>query len=473
MVTPPLQFLAAALLVMLAGPALRAAGHPADARPNIVYIMADDLGHGDLGAFGQTRIRTPNLDRLAAEGTCFDHFYPGGAVCSPTRCVLMTGLHTGHARIRGNHGRAGVSRVPLAAGDVTVARVLRSAGYATGIVGKWGLGEPGTTGLPNRQGFDHWFGYLNNDLAEDHFPERIWRNEEEVTLPGNTAGRRTQYSAGLMTDEALGFISAHGQGPFFLYLAYTLPHALLEAPEADLAGYAGAFPEPEPFRKGNRVMTAAPRTTYAAMVTRLDHEVGRVLAHLTAQGLERKTIVFFCSDNGAPERGGVAEFFRSNGPFRGHKGTLWEGGIRTPMIVRWPGQVPAGQRSAFPWAGWDFLPTAAELAGATPPPGLDGSSVLAALRGSVSTHPDHVLYWETVEKGFAQAVRIGDLKAVRPDADAAIAVHDLRTDPGESIDLAPAHPAFVERARELFRTARTDSAHWPVARAGPPAAAGR
>jgi arylsulfatase A-like enzyme len=454
--------LASVLLLALHLTCTLAAAAPAPERPNIIYIMADDLGHGDIGAFGQQRIHTPHLDRLAAEGTCFDHFYPGAAVCSPTRCVLMTGLHTGHARIRGNHGRTGVSRVPLEPGDVTVAEVLRSAGYATGIVGKWGLGEPGTTGIPNRKGFDHWFGYLNNDLAEDHFPERIWRNEQEIALPGNAGGKRGQYSAGLMTDEAIGFISSQRSRPFFLYLAYTLPHALLDVPDEDLAGYAGAFPEPEASRKNGRLITSQPRATFAAMVTRLDREVGRILDHLRATGLEQRTIVFFCSDNGAPDRGGVADFFRSNGPFRGHKGTLWEGGIRTPMIVRWPGRVPAGKRSDFPWAGWDFLPTAADLAGVPPPPGLDGISVLPALRGAPGGRAGH-LYWETVEKDFAQAVRIGNLKAVRPGREAPLAVYDLRADPGETRDLAAEQPAFAARARELFRTARTGSEHWPVA----------
>lgn len=422
--------------------------------------MADDLGYGDIGPFGQKKIRTPHLDRLAAEGTCFEQFYAGAAVCSPTRCVLMTGLHTGHARIRGNHGRAGVARVPLRPEDVTVAEVLKSAGYATAIAGKWGLGEPGNEGIPNRQGFDHWFGYLNNDLAEFYFPEKIWRNEEEITLPGNVGGKRGQYSNDLMTEEALRFIEANRARPFFLYLAYTIPHALLEVPDDSLAEYAGKFPEPAVDPK-DRKTPAMPRATFAAMVTRLDREVGRVMEKLRTLGLDEQTIVFFCSDNGAPGRAVISDFFGSHGPFRGAKGSLWEGGIHTPMIVRWPGRVRAGVRSSFIWAGWDFLPTAAALAGIKPPKNIDGINVLPALRGEAQPREGY-LYWELVQKNFSQALRLGDLKAVRLDPGGPIEVYDLRRDPGEQRNVAAEHPEFVARAEMIFRHARTESEHWPL-----------
>ncbi|MES2692958.1 MAG: arylsulfatase [Verrucomicrobiota bacterium] len=439
----------------------------APTRPNIVYIMADDLGQGDIGPFGQKKIRTPNLDRLATEGTCFDQFYPGASVCSPTRCVLMTGLHTGHARIRGNHGIAGTGRVPLLAEDVTVAELLHDAGYATAIAGKWGLGEPGTSGIPNRQGFDHWFGYLNNDLAEDYFPEKIWKNEEEISLPGNAGGKRTQFSNDLMTEEALTFIDANRAKPFFLYLAYTIPHAVWEVPADSLAEYDGKFEEPASAgARDGKVTTARPRATYAAMITRLDREVGRVLASLRERGLDERTIVFFCSDNGAPtDRAGVGKFFGSTGPYRGNKGSLWEGGIRAPMIVRWPGHVPAGKRSDFVWAGWDVMPTAAALAGLVPPKRTDGIDVLPALRGQPLTR-ERTLYWENVQNKFSQAIRIGDLKAVRHETAGPIEVYNLRTDPGESKNLAATESAFVARATGLFRTARTESEHWPLAKIG-------
>ena len=428
--------------------------------PNIVFIMADDLGPGDLGAFGQTKIRTPNLDRLATEGMSFDHYYAGAAVCSPTRSVLMTGQHTGHTPIRGNHGRAGVSRVPLPAATVTVAEVLKSAGYATALSGKWGLGEPGNEGIPNRQGFDRFLGYLNNNLAEFHFPERIWRNEAEIDLPGNAGGRRGQYSSDFLTDEAVAFIAENGTRPFFLYLAYIAPHAQLDAPEEAVAEYRGMFTEPA-VAPGGKNSHPTPFAAYAAMVTRLDRGVGRVLGQLRALGLEQDTIVFFCSDNGAPDRAGIPQFFGSQRGLRGFKGSLWEGGIRAPMIVRWPGQVPAGSRSDYPWGGWDFLPTAAALAGVQPPAGLNGINVLPALRGETRHRSGH-LYWENAQSRLAQAVREGDLKAVRPEPGAPIEVYDLRADPGETRNLAASRPEFVARAAELFRTSRTPSEHWPV-----------
>lgn len=457
-----MRLVSAALALVLTAAGLAAESRP----PNIVYIMADDLGYGDIGPFGQTKIRTPHLDRLAAEGTCFDHFYPGAAVCAPTRCNLMTGLHSGHARVRGNMGIAGLKRVPLQPEDVTVAEVLRGAGYATAIAGKWGLGEPDTTGIPNRHGFDHWFGYLNQDLAEDYFPEKIWKNEAEIALPGNQGGRKGQYSNDLMTDEILGFIEAQQARPFFVYLAYTIPHAIMEVPADSLAEYQGKFEEPVAERKGDTIRVAAPRATLAAMVTRLDREVGRVLAKLRALDLDRRTVVFFCSDNGAPNRAGLPQFFGSMGPFRGFKGSLTEGGIRAPMIVRWPGRVPAGARSSFPWAGWDFLPTAAAIAGVRPPDRLDGINVLPALEGRPLTR-DGYLYWEMVQNRFSQAARFGNMKALRTEADAPIEVYDLTVDPGERTNLAASHPEIVARADLVFRTGRTESEHWPLAGAKP------
>jgi arylsulfatase A len=440
-------------------------GRAAENRPpNVLYIMADDLGYGDIGPFRQKKIRTPHLDRLAAEGTCFDQFYPGAAVCSPTRSVLMTGQHTGHTRVRGNSGRAGLKRVPLELDDFTVAEVLKSAGYATAVAGKWGLGEPGTTGIPSRQGFDLFFGYLNNNLAEFYFPEKIWKNETEITLPGNASGKREQYSNDLMTDEAIAFMAANRTQPFFLYLAYTLPHNLLEVPVDSLAEYAGRFPEPVGAKDRNKPVPPQPRATFAAMVTRLDREVGRVLAQLRTLGLKENTVVFFCSDNGAPERVGLPAFFGSNGSFRGSKGTLYEGGIRTAMIVRWPGKIAAGRRSDVPWGGWDFLPTAAALAGVTAPAGVDGMDVMAMLRGGAPVR-ERTFYWEHHEGGFAQAVRIGDLKAIRRRATGAIEVYNLRADPGETRNIAAGEPSFLARATEVFRTARTESKHWPLAAA--------
>ena len=447
-----------ALLLFLAA-TLHAARDP---RQNIVLILADDLGYGDIGPFGQKLIGTPNLDRLAAEGTCFTHYYAGGSVCSPTRSVLMTGQHTGHTRIRGNHGRAGLSRVPLREEDETVAEWLRYFGYSTAMIGKWGLGEPGTEGTPDRQGFDRWFGYLNNDLAEFHFPEKIWRDGREIALPGNAGGARGQYSHDLMTEEALAFLDARHRRPFFLYLAYTVPHSLLEVPEDALAEYRGRFAEPPAGQAGGKHDVPFPRATFAAMVGRLDRDVGRILDRIRDLGVDRHTVVFFCSDNGAPARAGIADFFDSAGGLRGHKGSLFEGGIRAPMIVRWPGQIPAGRRSSYPWAGWDFLPTALALAGIDrPQPGVDGLNVLPALRGKESKRPGY-LYWEHHQREFSHAVREVRLKAIRERPGAPVLVFDVVADPGESRNLAAKEPGFVARAEELFRSARTESEHWPV-----------
>jgi arylsulfatase A len=451
-----------ALAALGAAPWLAAAAPAITRPPNIVYIMADDLGYGDIGPFGQKKIRTPNLDRMAQQGTCFMQFYPGAAVCAPTRCALMTGLHTGHGRVRNNHGEGGLSRVPLRPEDATVAEVLKRAGYATGVVGKWSLGEPETTGLPNKKGFDFWFGYLNQDLAEDYYPEKIWKNDREITLAGNVGGKRGQYTNDLMTDEALAFMTANRAQPFFLYMAYTIPHAVLTVPEDSLKEYAGVFPEDPLEKQKGRSKTPLLRATYAAMVTRLDREVGRVFAKLAELGLDDNTVVFFCSDNGATKNSGVAEFFNSSGPFRDYKASLYEGGIHTEMIARWPGKIAAGKRSDFAWAGWDFLPTAAALAGVTPPVGLDGISVVPALLGQATRREGH-LYWEVPgKKEFAQAVRVGDLKAIHTALGGPIEVYDLRADPAEAHNIAAEQPAFVRRAEALFKSEHTPNPLWFV-----------
>lgn len=429
--------------------------------PNIIFIMADDLGYADLGVTGQKRIRTPNLDRMASEGTRFTSFYPGSSICAPTRGTIMTGLHTGHARVRGNHSMANDGRVPLEIDDLTVAEVLRRAGYSTAGIGKWGLGEKGTLGVPNKQGFDFWYGYLNQDLAEDYYPEKIFRNEREISLPGNAKGAKGSYSNDLFTEQGLDFIEAHRHVPFFLYLAYTIPHAVLSVPEDSLREYDGAFPE-DPAIDSGGVRVERPRQTYAAMVSRLDGYVGRILARLKELGLDGDTLVFFTSDNGATSRGGMGEFFQSGGPLKGWKRDLGEGGLRAPMIVRWPGRVPAGKVSDAPWAGWDFLPTAAELAKVAAPSGLDGFSVAGALLGGTMPRREY-FYWELPSKAaFAQAVRLGNLKAVRNTVDGPVELYDLASDPGERRDLASSRPEVVERARSLFRSARTPSAHWPA-----------
>jgi len=422
-------------------------------RPNVVFILADDLGYGDLGCYGQKMIQTPHLDRMAAEGMRFKQFYAGSTVCAPSRCCLMTGLHTGHAIIRGN------GNVPLRPQDVTVAEIFKQAGYATGIIGKWGLGEAGTTGIPNRKGFDEFFGYLNQALAHNYYPPKLWRNETEIALEGNLNGQKKQYSHDLFTQEALSFIERHKSQPFFLYLAYTIPHA-----NNELGGKTGdgmEVPDYGPYADRD---WPGPEKGKAAMITRMDRDVGRIMDELKRLGLDGRTLVFFTSDNGPHHEGGVKpEFVDSNGPLRGGKRDLYEGGIRVPMIARWPGHVTAGGLGdSEAWAMWDFLPTMYELVGRQPPAGLDGISMLPAIEGRPSPRSHDYFYWEFHEKGFSQAVRMDDWKASRKGLGQPLELYDLTTDPGERCDVAGDHPDVVARIEAYLKTARTESAHWPV-----------
>lgn len=428
-------------------------------RPNIVFIMVDDLGYGDLGCFGQREIKTPRIDSIAEQGLRFTHCYAGSPVCAPSRSVLMTGQHAGHTRVRGNTGRGGVTglggrpgRVPLEASDVTVAEILKEAGYATGMAGKWGLGEPGTSGLPNDQGFDFWFGFLNQRRAHNHYPEYLWLNRQRFELPGNTGGREQQYAHDQMTGFALHFIrekvAENRNRPFFLYVPYTVPHSDFAVP--DLGPYADkSWSDKE--------------KAYAAMITRMDGDVGKMMDLLDELKIADNTVVFFCSDNGAADR--YEGRFDSSGVLRGRKRDMYEGGIRTPMIVRWPGKIAAGETSAVPWMFADFLPTAAELAGTETPAGLslDGTSIMPTLTGSVQPElGTRFLYWEFFEKGFQQASRWKNWKAIRTKPGEALLLFDLAEDPGESTDVAAQNPDVVELFENFLRSARTESSSWPV-----------
>jgi arylsulfatase A-like enzyme len=432
--------------------------------PNIIFILADDLGYGDLGCYGQKVIQTPNIDRLAAQGMRFTDCYSGSTVCAPSRCALMTGYHTGHTLVRGN------AQVPLRPDDVTVAKVLKQAGYATGIVGKWGLGEEDSTGIPNRQGFDYWFGYLSQVHAHNYYPEFLWRNTEKVPLrnevnhiidgrdrtPGGVATKRVEYSGDLFAKEAVGFVEQHKAEPFFLYFAITLPHANNEAGTQGME-----VPSYDPYADKN---WPEPQKGHAAMITRLDGYVGRVMARLQELKIDQETVVFFTSDNGPhKEGGGDPEFFHSSGPLKGYKRSLHDGGIRVPMIVRWPGRIAAGTINALPWAFWDFLPTAAELAGVQSPAGIDGISVVPALLGTSGQKSHEFLYWEFHEGASSpQAVRMGNWKAVRAAPSAPIQLYDLRTDLGEANDVASQHPDVVAKITAYLKTSRTESDHWPL-----------
>jgi len=436
----------------VAGAALlggRAAQAAPAAKPNIIYIMADDLGYGDLGSFGQKLIQTPHLDRMAAQGTRFTHAYAGSAVCGPTRCVLMTGLHTGHCTRRDNRAKANLpgegkdrGLVPLAPDDVTVADVLGKAGYTTAGIGKWGLGNPGTTGVPEKHGFHHFYGYLDQVHAHSYYADYLLRDGARVALDGNKGGKRTQYTHDLFAEATLDFIRKHRDRPFFLYLPYTLPHGKYEVPSD--APYTD---------KG----WSQQHKNYAAMITRLDHTCGQILSLLGELGLDERTIVFFTSDNGPNPP--FLERFGSGGGLRGIKRQLYEGGIRVPTIVRWPGRVPAGRVSDFPWSHADFLPTAAALAGIEPPKGLDGVSVVPTLLGKEQA-PHDFLYWE-IHSPFQQAVRAGKWKAIRFGTEEPLELYDLAADPAEKRDVAARHPDVAKRIEAYLATARSPSKYWP------------
>ncbi len=435
--------------------------------PNVILILADDLGYGDVGCYGQEVIQTPHLDRLAGEGVRFTQFYAGSTVCAPSRCSLMTGLHMGHAYIRGNTEVKPMGQLPLPADTLTVARVFKAAGYATGLIGKWGLGGLESTGMPDRQGFDYFFGYLCQRHAHNYYPEFLFRNGQRVALKNQVAGGRAdgagqatekvEYSHDLFADEALQFVERHRQGPFFLYLAVTIPHANNEAGKEgmevpDYGRYADRdWPDPE---KGR-----------AAMITRLDDGVGRLMRKLADLGIDDHTLVLFTSDNGPHREGGSdPAFFKSSGPLRGIKRDLYEGGIRVPLIARWPGQIRAGQVSDLVWAMWDFLPTMAELVGREVPAGLDGLPMLAGLRGQAPARQHHHLYWEFHERAFVQAVRMDDWKGVRRGLDGPLELYNLADDLGEQRNVADRHPEIVARIEAVLATARTESERWPVRR---------
>jgi arylsulfatase A-like enzyme len=433
------------------------------ARPNVIVILADDLGYSDLGCYGQQRFDTPRLDGMAAEGMRFTQFYAGSTVCAPSRAVLLTGLHTGHARIRGN-GTVNGQPVRLYPEDVTIAELLNPRGYRTACIGKWGCGEEGSTGIPNEQGFDDFYGFLNQSRAHFYYSDWVWRNTEKVTLEGNDPEKQTgAFVHTLFTGEALEFVRENAGAPFFLYLTFTIPHAELVATAEEIDAFDGRFgPEPA-FEKNHYGAQPRPRAAFAAMVTMLDRDVGRLLDLLRELGIDRNTFVLFTSDNGPHKEGGHDyQYFDSNGPLRGTKRDLYEGGVRVPAIAWWPGTIAPGTTSDHIAASWDLLPTIADLTGTPTPEGLDGISFAPTLRGARADQREHkYLYWEFFEEGGKTAVRLGDWKGVRlglfKNADAPLELYDLATDIGETNNVAADHPDIVARMLEMMRNARTPS----------------
>jgi arylsulfatase A len=452
----------------------------ARSRPNIIFILADDLGWGDLGSYGQTKIKTPNLDRMAAEGMRFTQFYAGSPVCAPSRCVLMTGKHGGHAFIRNNREWKPEGQYPIPADEVTIAELLKAQGYATGAFGKWGLGYPGSDGDPNKQGFDLFFGYNCQREAHNFYPLHLWRNDRKVMLEGNDRGLTgKQYSHDLIEAEALKFISDNRDKPFFAYVPFTIPHLALQVPEDSLAEYAGEWDDTAYDGARGYLPHPQPRAAYAAMITRMDRSVGRILALVKELGLDDNTLVMFSSDNGGafgevtrdfefkPGRAGGTDyvFFGSTGKFRAFKGSVYEGGIRVPFIARWPGRVKAGTAPALPAVFYDVAPTLCEIAGSPAPKDSDGLSLLPTLTGKGRQRKHEFLFWDFNGYGGQQAVRLGDWKGVRRNLHqgaSKIELYNLANDIGEQTDVADQRPEIARRVAAIMEREHTRSEAFPM-----------
>ncbi|QDU11467.1 Arylsulfatase [Gimesia aquarii] len=438
-------------------------------KPNIIFIMADDLGYGDLGCYGQKIIKTPRLDQMAAEGMKFTQMYAGCTVCAPSRCVLMTGLHMGHARVRGNTSVQ--ENQSLKEDDVTVAQVLKKAGYQTGLTGKWGIGEAGTAGVPNLKGFDFFYGYLNQHNAHNYYPPFLWRNNQKEPLRnvidpksvnpagiGGVATKKVDYSHDLIMNEALDFIDQNAKNPFFLYVALTIPHANNEA--GRMVGDGQEVPDYGIYQNKD---WSNPNKGQAAMITRMDAGVGQILDRLKKLGIDDNTVVMFTSDNGHHQEGrNDAKFFDANGPLRGMKRDLYEGGIRVPFIVRWPGTTPAGTVSDHIGYFGDLMATACELAHVPCPPDLDSVSFAPTIEGHPRKQKQHgFLFWEFYERGGKQAVRFGKWKAVRmPMFTGKTELYDLSKDLGEGNNVASQHPDLVSKIEEMMDQSHTPDPLW-------------
>jgi len=457
------RFLKAASLGVAALSAPRALSAAPDAgrrKPNIIYIMADDLGYGDVSCFGQKKFQTPHLDRMAAEGVRFTDYYAGSTVCAPTRCVLMTGLHTGHSHIRGNREVRPEGQAPMPADIFTVPRMLKKAGYVTGMFGKWGLGAPGSASDPVRH-FDVFYGYNCQRQAHTYYPGHLWRNDKKVPLDGKT------YSADLIAEQALTFVRDNKDRPFFAYLPFTIPHASMHVPEDSHAPFRKKFPEFEnKIGRYSGPTVKNPIAAFAGMVTRMDGHIGKLFDLLKELGIDDDTLVTFTSDNGPHLEGGHnPNFFDSNGPLRGYKRDLYEGGIRVPFIARWPGKIKPGTTCDYPCAMWDVMPTCAEIAGIEPPAEIDGISYLPALLGQMDKQKKHkFLYWAFYAYGGKQAIRMGHWKGVRNNVmrnpDSTLELYDLRTDIGETTNIADKRPEVVKQLDELMKSAYTESPLW-------------
>jgi len=441
-------------------------GALSDRPPNIIFIMADDLGYGELGCYGQTKIETPHVDRLAKEGMRFTQYYAGSAVCAPSRCVLMTGQHGGHAFVR-NNLRANVEEMefpgqhPIPSESLTVAEILKERGYATGCFGKWGLGRVGSSGDPLKQGFDRFFGYNCQGHAHNLYPKYLVSDTKNVSLEGNTRGvTGKKYAPALIADQALSFLRQHKDEPFFLYYATVLPHLALQAPDEEIAYYKGRWEE-TPYHGKSYQPHPTPKACYAAMITFLDKQVGRILAALEELGLERDTVVLFTSDNGTTHLKEQVDydFFDSVKGLRGLKGSLYEGGIRVPMVVRWPGRVSPDSVTDHLSSHYDVLATLSEITGSKVSKKTDGISFLSALEGRKRGKRHEFLLWDFPGYGGQIAVRMGRWKGIKTglhkEPDASFQLYDLKKDPFEERDLASEKPKICEQIEEILARERT------------------
>nr|WP_299074481.1 arylsulfatase [uncultured Allomuricauda sp.] len=440
--------------------------------PNIIYILADDLGYGDLSIYGQEKFSTPNIDLLAKKGMLFTQHYSGSTVCAPSRSSLLTGMHTGHTVVRGNKEIQPEGQYPIPDNTYTLAEAMKKAGYTTGVFGKWGLGFPGSEGDPMNQGFDTFYGYNCQRLGHNYYPYHLWSNRDSIVLPENSGKKKGAYAPELIHKETLQFLETNKDRPFFLYVASIIPHAELAAPEEYMGKYRGRYPPeksykgvddgPE-FNKGPYRSQEETHAAFVAMIAVLDKQVGEIMDKVDALGLTEKTIIIFTSDNGPHEEGGAdPEYFNSNGPLKGVKRDLYEGGIRVPMIVSWPGKIKLNTRTEHPSAFWDVFPTFSDIIGLEKPSNLDGISFLPTLLDNGEEQKKHeYLYWEFHEKGGRQAIRKDNWKAVRYNifdkAQTTLELYDLSKDIAEHNNVADQHPEIVEEMKIIFEKARTPS----------------
>ncbi|MBU2881519.1 arylsulfatase [Psychrosphaera sp. B3R10] len=465
-------------------------------KPNVIYILVDDLGYGDIEPFGQEKIKTPNLQKMANEGMTFTQHYAGNTVCAPSRAALITGQHSGHGQIRGNYELGGYEdaeefgQMPLVPNSPTIGKLMQKAGYETALIGKWGLGGPGSYGLPTKQGFDYFFGYLDQKQAHNHYPTHLWKNEEWFKLDNEWVHphapfpkgadkndpsvyeqwKRPDFAQQRLTNEALEYVEQNKDKPFFLYLAYAAPHAALQAPDEEIAKYDFEETPYDGSTDGGYLPSLKPRATRAAMISHIDEGVGQLMAKLKKLGLDDNTLVIFTSDNGpSPEGGADLEFFESTGELRGIKRDLYEGGIRMPMVARWPEKIKQGVRNEHISAFWDVMPTLADIVGTEAPKETDGISFLPALTGEGQQQEHDNLYWEFHHWNgtHSQAVRINgvkgsDWKAIRyfngkKGKQPKVELFDLTNDPSESTNLVAKHPEIASQALELMDNSRTRS----------------